>query len=97
VTRDVGIPEIDGTSKTATPENARTSKTRRRRASRRVARASRHSFGRFDARAVEESPLPRLPAARRPSVETLAMPLKTRVTELLKIEHLIVQGGMHHV
>jgi nitronate monooxygenase len=25
------------------------------------------------------------------------MPLKTRVTELLKIEHPIVQGGMHHV
>jgi nitronate monooxygenase len=25
------------------------------------------------------------------------MPLKTRVTELLKIEHPIIQGGMHHV
>jgi nitronate monooxygenase len=50
-----------------------------------------------DARAVEESPLSRLPTARRPSVETLAMPLKTRVTELLQIEHPIVQGGMHHV
>ena len=26
-----------------------------------------------------------------------AMVLKTRVTELLKIEHPIIQGGMHHV
>ena len=25
------------------------------------------------------------------------MPLKTRVTELLGIEHPIIQGGMHHV
>ena len=54
------------------------------------------------AKAIREMPHPGLggsaeAAARRPSVETLAMPLKTRVTELLQIEHPIVQGGMHHV
>ena len=33
----------------------------------------------------------------RPSRRPIKMPLRTRVTDLLKIDHPIIQGGMHHV